>query len=72
MLLEGLLLLLSSPVSQLVSTLGFHSCLAGSHLLPQPHTGSRVQGILLQQPAALPRLKLQRLSMCTHFPNTAI
>ena len=61
MMLEGLFLLFSSPVGQLIAALGFHCCLAGGHLLPQFHTGCRMHGILLQQPVALPRLKLQSL-----------
>ena len=73
MVLEGLLLLFSSPIGQLVGALSFHCCLAGGHLLPQLHTGCCVQGILLQQPVALPRLKLPSLcNMHTLLPCGAL
>ena len=63
---EGVLLLLSGPVSKLAGPLGFHGGLAGLHLLPQLGGGGGMQGILLQQPAALPCLKFQGLDTGRH------
>ena len=68
---ERLLLLFCSPVGQLGSALGFHCCLAGGHLLPQLGLSCSMQGILLQSPAALPRLELQSLWQQQRLLHTA-